>query len=276
MLSVARVYMGHISPLLPQPPVPVITTGINLFLILAYLFSHINPSLLEAWALSPNQLINKEFPRLNTYPLVHSNFLHLFFNLLVLYTPLADFEIHHGSLHTAIVVNTLGAVTGIAYTITTYILVKLNLEAPQALATMILGSSGFAFAFLTVSCCKKSQSQPNIQLFAYTIPTLFIPLVYLVTSALIMPNSSFLGHLISIIIGLLIFHGIFALITIPPFKILQKIESIPLFSYAIDSIFPQEYFVWTWEHSVVDSRYKGDTIQLPLHEEGQRVGTGSS
>lgn len=276
MISHAQVYLQHVLPLLPQPPYPVITSGIILFLIFAYIFSHINTSLLHSWALSPNLLFARELHRLNTYPLVHANFLHLFFNLIVLYTPLAEFEITHGSLHTAIVVNTLGAVTGIAYSITTYILIQLKLESIDALDKMILGSSGFVFAFLTVLSCKKSQIQPNTQIFAYSIPTVFIPLVYLVISAILVPNSSFLGHLISIIIGVLIHHGIFALITIPPFQILHKIESISLFKSAIDSIFPHEYFIWTWEADVADNRYNENVIHLPIYEEGQRVGTNSS
>lgn len=276
MISHAQVYLQHVVPMLPQPPYPVITTGIVLFLIFAYFFSHINTSLLQSWALSPNLLFAKELHRLNTYPLVHANFLHLFFNLIVLYSPLAEFEVSHGSLHTAIVVNTLGAVTAIAYSITTYILIQLSLESKLALDTLILGSSGFVFAFLTVSSCKKSQSYPNTQIFAYSIPTVLIPLIYLVISAVLVPNSSFLGHLISIIIGILIHNGIFALITIPPFQILNKIESLQLFKSAIESIFPHEYFIWTWESDVADTRYKDNIIQLPIYEEGQRVGTASA
>lgn len=267
MISHVQVYLQHLHPHLPQLPVPVITTGICLFLVLAYIFSHINTELLQSWALSPTLLFQFELPRLNTYPLVHSSFLHLFFNLIVLYYPLAEFELSHGSLHTALVVNTLGAVTGIAYSITTFILVQLHLTNSDSMDTLILGSSGFVFTFLTVSCLKKSQSTPESQLFTYKFPTVLIPLIYLVVSALLVPNSSFLGHLISIIIGFIIHYGIFALITIPPFQILQKIESLPIFKNVVEIVFPSEYFIWIWEHDVVDVRYKNISNYLPLFDE---------
>lgn len=249
----------------PEPPFPVITTGLTVFIVLTYVFSVFNQTLVENWALSPASLVvNHEFSRLTTYPLIHAGFFHIFSNVIVLYYPLADFEKAHGSLHTAIVVNTLGAVLGIAYTIITYILVYIGFESDETTNTFVLGSSGWVFTFITVAACHRAMVQHSIMIHTYSIPTLFIPLIYLVLSAILIPSSSFLGHLVSIILGVIIFKKIFSLLTIPPFKILDKIESLEIFKYAIDSIFPSEYFVWTWEADIQSSRYGQNEIVLPL------------
>lgn len=268
--SIMLKYTDMIMSKLPQPPFAVISTGVCGFMVLTYIFSIFNSQLTINWSLSPNSLIQDfDTIRLNTFPLVHISFLHLFFNLIVLYYPLSEFEITHGSLHTAIILNTLGAVTGIAYTITSYILVKLKLSDESILNTFILGSSGWAFTFLTVNSCYKSINHPATRLFnSFNIPTILVPLFYLVFSMILLPNSSFLGHLISVILGILIFKNIFSLITIPPFQILDKIESLEIFKYSIKSIFPPEYFIWTWENEVKSSRYLESEfhgIGLPLH-----------
>lgn len=239
-------------------------------MVLTYLFSFFNPSLIESWSFAPNNIIlNYDPSSLNTFPLIHISIFHLFFNLIVLYYPLSEFEASHGSLHTAIILNTLGAVTGIAYTIINFIFVYLNLADATILDSHILGSSGWVFTFLTVDSCYKSINYPTTNLYnSYNIPTIFIPLFYLVISTILIPSSSFLGHLISIICGFLIFKNIFSLITIPPFNILDKIEALQIFKTAIDSIFPSTYFLWTWEHEVKSSRYNDSHLNnfgLPVH-----------
>lgn len=260
---------------LPQPPYPVITTGLILFIVFTYIFSVFNETLVSNWALSPASLVvNHELPRLTTYPLVHAGFFHMFSNVIVLYYPLAEFEKAHGSLHTAIVINTLGAVLGIVYTIVTYILIYLNVESGEAADTFVLGSSGWVFTFITIAACHKATVQHSFKIHTYSIPTLFIPLIYLILSAILVPSSSFLGHLVSIILGVLIFKKIFSLLTIPPFKILNKIEALDIFKYAIESIFPSEYFVWTWEADVESSRYGKNEFILPLSNDDVITGDG--
>lgn len=268
--SIYSRYLTLLASKLPAPPLAVISTGVCGFMCITYIFSLFNPQLTQNWALSPNSLIVEyKGHLLNTYPLVHESLLHLLFNVIILHHMLSEFEVIHGSLHTAIILNTLGAVTGIAYTITEYILVRLGLADKTILDTFILGSSGWVFAFITVHSCLKSINCPTTNIYSsYNIPTIFVPLFYLVLSAILVPNSSFLGHLISIILGLLIFKNIFSKITIPPFQILDRIESLSIFRWAIENIFPSDYFIWTWENEVKNSRYQEcdfHSISLPLH-----------
>ncbi|ODQ44913.1 hypothetical protein PICMEDRAFT_73718 [Pichia membranifaciens NRRL Y-2026] len=232
----------------------------------------------QSWALSPNSLIvEHKGVLLNAYPLVHESLVHLLFNVMVLHHTLSEFEVSHGSLHTAIILNTLGVVTGIAYTITEYILVQLGLANAAILDTAILGSSGWVFAFITAHCCLKSITSPTTNIYAsYNIPTLLVPLFYLAVSAVLVPNSSFLGHLISIILGVLIFKDFFSLITIPPFQALDRIERLAIFKWGIRTFFPADYFVWSWEHEVKSSRYLESnfhSVSLPLHH---GIGPGAS
>lgn len=271
-------YHSLVFSKLPSPPLPVITTGVCGFMVLTYIFSIFNGSLLKNWSLSVNSLIvDHKTSVLNTYPLVHISFIHLFFNLIVLYTVLSEFEITHGSLHTAITLNTLGAVTGIAYSITILIFKYLNLTTDSSLESHILGSSGWVFAFLTVHSCYKSIKYPSTNIYnSYNVPTIFIPLFYLIVSSILVPNSSFLGHLISIILGFLIYLNIFSLLTIPPFKILDKIENLTIFKNSIENIFPSDYFTWTFESEVKNSRYQESNfknISLPMHHENSNIPT---
>ncbi|KGK40746.1 hypothetical protein CAS74_004913 [Pichia kudriavzevii] len=250
----------------PRPPLAVISTGVIGFFWLTYLFSWINPSLLSSWAFSPNKLVQHYDPStFTTYPLIHSGFFHVLFNSMALYYPLSEYEVSHGSLHTALVINTLGAILAITITVISIILVHLGLESPDCMDNLYLGSSGWVFTFITVSCCHRSINDPYTVLFNhYNVPTVFIPLVYLLLSAFLFPSSSFIGHLVSIILGFLIFKKIIALLTIPPFQILNKIESLSVFHNAIEAIFPKDIFVWTWENEVLSSRYTVSDFSTPL------------
>lgn len=273
MNPIVKQYSDLVGKSLPKPPYPVISTGVCGFMVLTWLATFFNNNIINNWSFSPNCLLNNfETYRFNTFPLVHLNFLHLFFNLITLYYPLSEFEKSHGSLHTAIILNTLGAVTAIAYTITSYILVYLNLSDENILNISILGSSGWVFTFLTVHCCYRSINQSLILInhFNINIPTLYLPLIYLLVSSILIPNSSFIGHLISIVLGVLIFKKVVSLITIPPFNILDKIDNLKIFKNAIEIIFPSEIFVWTSESSVKSSRYSNSnfvTSELPLHHQ---------
>ena len=277
--SILSRYRALLASKLPAPPLAVISTGVCIFMFGTYVYSLFDPQFVQTWALSPNSLIvAHNGVLLNAYPLVHESLVHLLFNVLVLHHTLSEFEVTHGSLHTAIILNTLGAVTGIAYTITEYILVQLGLANEAILDTAILGSSGWVFAFITAHCCLKSISSPTTNIYAsYNIPTLLVPLFYLAVSAILVPSSSFLGHLISIILGVLIFKDFFSMITIPPFQVLDRIERLAIFKWGIKTLFPADYFVWTWEHEVKSSRYLESnfySVGLPLHH-GTSTATAS-
>mgnify|MGYP003365345881 CR=1 FL=1 len=276
--SIFSRYRALVASKLPAPPLAVISTGVCAFMCGTYVYSLFNTQFVQSWALSPNSLIvEHKGVLLNAYPLVHESLVHLLFNVMVLHHTLSEFEVSHGSLHTAIILNTLGAVTGIAYTITEYILVQLGLANAAILDTAILGSSGWVFAFITAHCCLKSITSPTTNIYAsYNIPTLLVPLFYLAVSAVLVPNSSFLGHLISIILGVLIFKDFFSLITIPPFQALDRIERLAIFKWGIRTFFPADYFVWSWEHEVKSSRYLESnfhSVSLPLHH---GIGPGAS
>lgn len=267
-------------------PLPVISTGVTCFMILTYISSIFSPNIISNWSLSPNSLLNGNTTSLTTFPLIHVNFLHLLSNIIVLYHPLSQFENSHGSLHTALLLNTLGAITGIAFTIISLILNYIGIESDDSLNVSILGSSGWAFTFLTINCCYNSINNPYTTIYNthYNVPTIFLPLIYLIISFILVPSSSFLGHFVSIILGVLIFKNYIAFLAIPPFNLLGKIENLNIFKYSIESIFPIELFKWTWENDVKEIRYQLTDFNnpnpiLPTHNEqnsGEKLGTNKN
>lgn len=248
---------------LPVSHLPIISTGITLFLLIVYLLELKIDQLTINWALNPTLILQFELSRLTTYPLVHFSPLHLVFNMLSLWPSLAAFEMAHGSLHTAIVLNTTGAVTGVIYTIISLIL---NIDADSYIG----GASGWCFIFITVDCLVKSVEMANIEIYnGVSIPTKLLPFVYLVLSQVIVPSSSFLGHLVALIVGFLVFKGYLGPLCSPPFKVVEKIEKsgpfkklLSLKEYFVFGEVP--LFVWIYETECVDKRYKNTINLLPI------------
>lgn len=248
---------------LPVSNLPIISTGITLFIFIVYLFQLKVNDLTGNWALNPTLISQFELSRLTTYPLVHFSPLHLIFNMLSLWPCLASFELAHGSLHTAIVLNTTGAVTGVIYSIISLIL-QLNPD------TYIGGASGWCFTFITVDCLVRAIDSSKVEIYnGVSIPTKSLPFVYLVISQVIVPNASFLGHLIGILVGFLVFGGILGPLCSPPFEIVEKIENWKPFKklLSLKELFVFEdtpLFVWIYEKDCVDKRYQNKIDILPL------------
>lgn len=267
-------------------PLPIISTGITLFCVIIYVVQLYSTDLTTNWALNPSDVVQLQLNRLTTYPLIHFNPTHLVFNLLALWPVLAVFERVHGSLHTAIVLNTTGAITGVIYVLLTWIF-------GGDMDVYIAGASGWCFTFITVACLHKSLDSPIITLYeGISIPTAILPFCYLLLSQLLVPSSSLLGHLIGIFVGFAVYYGVLGPLTTPPFKVLEKIENWRPFLklLSIKDLFSVEgepLFVWIYERESVDKRYQqklnlNTTTILPLsqtqtvNQQGQVLGSNSA
>lgn len=180
-------------------PLNTVSIGMCLFLTLVYPFT--TDKLLENWALCPAKLIQFEMHRLTTYPLVHLSLTHLLFNCLAFYPFVSKFEEKCGSFHTCIALNTVGALTGVGYSIITYLLKFIGLDLFE---NNIAGSSGWVFSFLSVYAI--TIGSERINLFSYgdsefKIKGIYLPWFYLILSAILIPSSSFIGHSVAIGIG---------------------------------------------------------------------------
>lgn len=241
---------------------PIISTGMCLFLVGVFVCQLSFAGLTSSWGLSPQLLADFELSRLTTYPLIHFSPLHLVFNLVALWPVLATFERSHGSIHTAIVMNTTGAITGVVYSLVC-LLTGISTEV------LIGGASGWCFTFLTVDCMTRAVETPSVDVGGYKVPTRALPAAYLVLSAIVMPSSSFLGHLVALGVGLAVYRGILGPLCSPPFKIVERIEKWTPFRALVGL---KDHFVldgaplfeWVSEEEAVEGRYKSPVVGLPF------------
>ncbi|ODV83242.1 hypothetical protein CANARDRAFT_30181 [[Candida] arabinofermentans NRRL YB-2248] len=261
-IALAKKYLGPNSP---QSP-PALTLGLCIFLTLVYLYSFIQPSILESWPLDPYAIYNLEMSKLTTYPLIHENFIHLIFNIISIYTPLSQFEKSNGTVHTGVVLNFLATLIAIPYCLVGMVCYP-NVS--------VLGCSGWCFAMLTYFTYMRSQVQeftklPNTN---FEIPTNLTPFILLIIIGIIVPSSSFIGHLFGILAGFLLGFGYLKNFTNPPFKLILKIES--KLENLIDLLPDEIHYIK--EKDVADLRYKplDSNISLPLHSNDVFVGTGN-
>ncbi|KAE8350866.1 rhomboid protein 2 [Aspergillus coremiiformis] len=173
-------------------------------------------SVIKWGSLIPDEIGIGSMYRLNTYPFIHMGFFHAFLNLVAL-TPLVErFEAEHGTL-TAVALF-LGPLSTFPAGI--YILIeKLLLHSNTA----VVGASVWVFLLLGSEAIKTFKSNPYFSLGSYKIPTWTSPLFACVFVSILVPNTSFLGHLCAILIGYLFGLG-YLKVFVPPEKILRWIE----------------------------------------------------
>jgi len=154
--------------------------------------------------------------RLNTFPFIHMGFLHMLVNLICL-TPLMErFEAEHGTLNTAaLFLGPLATLPAALYILVDMVILRYN--------TPVLGASIWIFLLLGAEAIKTYRSNPYLEIHTYKIPTWISPLVIIILTAVLVPNTSFLGHLCGVAIGYLWGLGYIKFLA-PPEKILRWIE----------------------------------------------------
>ncbi|KAL8953004.1 MAG: hypothetical protein Q9222_001119 [Ikaeria aurantiellina] len=167
-------------------------------------------------ALIPKEINLGTMYRLNTYPLIHRGFLHALFNTLALVPLLERFEAEHGTLLTGAMfggpLSTLPAAG--------YLLVERGVLRKN---TAILGASIWVFVLLGVEGIKTFKANPYLAISTYQIPTWTTPLVILLFTTVLIPDTSLLGHLCSVGVGYAYGLGYLKLLA-PPEKVLRWIE----------------------------------------------------
>ncbi|MCJ1338487.1 putative rhomboid protease [Bachmanniomyces sp. S44760] len=154
--------------------------------------------------------------RLNTYPLIHVNFLHALFNALALTPLLERFEAEHGTLLTlAMFAGPLSTLPAAAYLLIERVILRWN--------TAIQGSSVWVFVLLGHEAIKHWKASPYISISTYRIPSWTTPLALLLIVTALVPNTSFLGHLCSLGVGYIYGLGYLKILA-PPDAALRWIE----------------------------------------------------
>ncbi|KAL1306029.1 hypothetical protein AAFC00_004157 [Neodothiora populina] len=185
--------------------------------IVAFYIASLTLPWFTAWAsLIPNEIGIATLYRLNTFPLIHLGFFHMIINVLALTPLLERFEAENGSLVTLLLyTGPFGLIPGLIYTVIERFIFRGN--------TSIAGASIWVFLLLSVEAVKTYKTNPFFALGPYNIPTWTTPLIANVVVAVLVPNTSFIGHLCGCVVGYLWGFGYIRFLA-PPEKILRFIE----------------------------------------------------
>lgn len=154
--------------------------------------------------------------RLTTYAFLHLGLLHMLFNTLSLMPLLSEFESSQGSINTLILFS--GPFTTIPGLL--YVLIESFIFRGS---TPIQGASIWVFLLLSARFVATAQATPHITLITWRIPTLTIPLFLVLITALLVPHTSLLGHLLGVAMGFAWGFGYLKFL-VPPEKITRWIE----------------------------------------------------
>ncbi|AOA61253.1 GQ67_02139T0 [Komagataella phaffii] len=208
---------------------PALVSGLVIFLISFYIVG-VFTSLRSSLALDPWALYHLNLNKISLYPLVHSSFLHLFFNIFALISPLSLYERSNGTVHTGVVLNVLAVVTALPYCVLGMVFFP---------KVSVVGASAWCFSFFGYYSYLQSLSYPTFKVQDYEIPTIATPFILLVASALIFPGSSFIGHLLGLLSGFALAKGYLKPLIEPSSKVISWLEErlekyidmIPLVDY---------------------------------------------
>lgn len=261
---------SHIkSFVLPQGTKPsALTTGLAVFLTFMYILNFFVP-VNKDFSLSPESLFKFQMSRLSLYPLVHLSLPHLLFNLLAMLAPLNRFEMSHGTVFTGVFLNMIAVFAAVPYCIVGRFLYP---------TVSVAGASGWCFSLFGYFSLKESITHPTYPLFGSQchIPTQYSPLVPLFLIALLVPGSSFWGHLFGLLVGYAIAYreSWFIKIT-PPSWVIIKIETFLSKLIAIIPSFVQYYKEEETErHPEGYSSVFGNVHVLPITNESSVPSTG--
>ncbi len=248
------------SYVFPTNGIPIETTIVCTGMIVVYIASLFNEEIRSDMALRPDSLFHiTELPRLSSYVWVHSGFFHIFFNVLSLWAPLAEFERTNGTFHTALVLSILATAAAVPYCLFG------SLFFPN---TAVLGASGWVFSLIAYFSYVNSLDHRTVKFFnSWEVPTLSIPFIFMLTVFLMVPNSSLIGHFLGIVVGFILAKGWFVPLTVLPFNLMDKIEA--RLSALIDRL--PGIFNYVRESSVKDSRYKYSSSALPLYTQEDNI-----
>ncbi|KAL6245803.1 putative rhomboid protease [Rhinocladiella similis] len=167
-------------------------------------------------ALIPKEIGFGTMYRLNTFPLIHMGFFHMLMDTICLVPLLERFEAEWGTLTTlALFMGPLGQIPAVLYLIFDGLILRDN--------TPVLGSSVWVFLLLASESIKTYRANPHIEISGQKIPTWITPLAIVVVTSVLIPNTSFLGHLSGCITGYLWGLGYIRFLA-PPEKVLRWIE----------------------------------------------------
>ncbi|EDO17369.1 hypothetical protein Kpol_1060p25 [Vanderwaltozyma polyspora DSM 70294] len=214
--------------LLPEGKPPATLTSLFVLVIFLIFMVNIVYPINLLLSLSPGSLFSLQCYRLLTYPLVHLSLAHLLFNSMAMMIPLNIFEMTHGTLYTLFTLMFSSLVCGLVYCLVGSVLFP---------NVAVGGASGLIFMLIAYFSWKESTVHPRYQLFStqWSIPTQYSPLFLLLLISILLPGSSFWGHLLGLLLGYaMAWKETWFAKFMPPSWILIKLDQ--LLSTIIDSL----------------------------------------
>ena len=216
LISIPRLDGGRLRTYILRLP---LFTRLCILLIIVFYFLSLMPALsvTSLCELRPSAISITAGYRLNTYPFIHYGILHTGFNLFAL-TPLMErFESEHGTLLTAALFGgPLATIPAVIYIIfEKYVLMG---------DTAVGGGSVWVFLLLSNEAIKLWRANPFFDLAGLAqMPTWITPLILVVLTNILIPYTSFWGHLAGCAVGYLYGLGYLKILA-PPDKILRWVE----------------------------------------------------
>ncbi|KAM3083183.1 putative rhomboid protease [Clarireedia jacksonii] len=149
----------------------------------------------QQWgALYPNEIGLSTMYRTNTFPLIHTGFIHMIMNVIAVTPLLERFEAEHGTLTSlALFMGPLSTIPALLYTFIERGIFHLN--------TGVLGASIWVFTLLAMEAMKTYKTNPNFTIGTVQIPTWTSPLILVFFISFLVPHTSFLGHVCGLAFG---------------------------------------------------------------------------
>lgn len=214
--------LSHLPANFQLKDYPALTVGLPLFTLLLLIIDTIfSGKLKHVFGLDPFAPFRLDLNKISFYVVIHNGFFHWLINTVALFAPMYHFERAHGTVYTGITLNLLAVTAALQYCIVGMVLYR---------HTHVIGLSGIIFLFLTYFSVKEHEFKPVAFSLGpnYNLPTKYSPFVSLILCAILIPGSSFFGHLAGISSGYLLAYGKLAVLY-PPVKAILFIESkIPL------------------------------------------------
>ncbi|KAG8424241.1 putative rhomboid protease [Metarhizium acridum] len=197
---------------------PLFTRAIIIAILVFWILSI--PSLwdLHQWgSLIPDKVTFATAYRLSTFPLIHSSVVHAVLNVVAL-TPLMErFENEYGTLTSiALFFGPLTTVPALLYVVIEVGILRAN--------NAVMGASIWVFLLLGMEAIRTYRSNPHLVIGTYHIPTWTTPLLMIFVVAVLIPNTSLLGHLCGVAVGYICGIGYLKFIA-PPEWALRWIET---------------------------------------------------
>lgn len=139
--------------------------------------------------------------RLFSYPFIHTQFWHIFLNIMSLIPLASHIERHIGTLPFLLLFVFLTLMSELLRVAITCLLFAANYSQPYY--TSSIGISGQIFSFIVISVHRipLSSSDSRSVFGFFVVPAIFYPWILLLIFQVFIPNVSFLGHLCGLLTG---------------------------------------------------------------------------